>query len=31
MNLDEGQTVAAVAKVPQEIEVAGLQPTLPIE
>ena len=31
MNLDDGQTVAAVAKVPQEIEVAGDQPRLPIE
>ena len=30
MNLDDGQTVAAVAKVPQETEVAGVQSRLPI-
>ena len=30
MNLDDGQTVAAVAKVPQETEAAGTQSRLPI-
>jgi DNA gyrase subunit A len=30
MNLDEGQTVAAVTKVPQETEAAGAQSRLPI-
>jgi DNA gyrase subunit A len=30
MNLDQGQTVAAVAKVPQETEAVGTQSRLPI-
>jgi hypothetical protein len=30
MNLDNGQTVAAVTKVPQETEAAGAQARLPI-
>jgi DNA gyrase subunit A len=30
MNLDDGQTVAAVTKVPQETEVVGVQPKLPV-
>jgi hypothetical protein len=31
MNLDEGQTVAAVTKVPQETEPLAGQPRLPIK